>query len=66
MKSQITLIACDGCQGEIKDSLKAGRIGELDLCEKCLKEAYLEHERVVHGRVPTRRGGFRQLGEYDG
>jgi hypothetical protein len=65
MRDTRTIIVCDGCEEEIKDATRAGHgtIGKVDLCHKCMKAANLEYERVIHNRVPTRRGGFRTLGE---
>lgn len=65
-----TLI-CDFCEKEIKDktSSGSGTVMGKDACPACLtllhKEVDLEYRRVIHSEVPSRRGGFRQLGEYD-
>lgn len=56
---------CDSCKKEITSTNIYAKIGEVDLCEICLKEAYLEYMRLIEKQVPSRRGGFRALGEYD-
>jgi len=70
MRKQVTqvTIVCDGCKKKIPDSLpsEVGKVHELDLCAACLQLAYIEFQRVVNREVPTRRGGYRKLGEYDG
>ncbi len=38
---------------------------EKDICAICFKELYLEYMRIFEGQIPSRRGGFRKLGEYD-
>lgn len=53
------------CGKEITSANIHAKIGEVDLCEICLKEAYLEYMRLIEKQVPSRRGGFRTLGEYD-
>lgn len=59
-------VICDGCKSFIDGADGSGRIGDLDLCIVCLKTAFLEYKRIVEKEVPDRRGGFRQLGMYDG
>lgn len=74
MREQITVIRCDDCGYEKQPGatwacLKRGEL-ELDLCPTCLEALHeavtLEHRRVIHNQVPDRRGGWRNLGEYDG
>ena len=66
----ITHITCDGCGCDLKDSDKFAALKSMDLCVACLTELRGEVEkawhRVVKNEVPTRRGGYRTLGEYDG
>lgn len=65
---QVPVRECDFCQQKIPD--KYGTIKGKDACEKCLKELMNlveeEYRRVFQGQVRDRRGGWRQLGSYDG
>lgn len=66
----ITRITCDGCACDLKPSDNFAALKSMDLCAKCLTALRDEVEkawhRVVKDEVPSRRGGYRKLGEYDG
>lgn len=72
MRSTITVVECDSCHTDRPADRTWAHIKrlDLDLCPECLKALWAdvekEHRRVIHGQVPSRRGGYRQLGEYDG
>lgn len=38
---------CDSCKKEITSADIHAKIGKVDLCEICLKEAYLEYMRLI-------------------
>lgn len=58
---------CDVCDTLLGDSpeLEVVVVSGKDICVECLKKLHLEYMRVVEKQVPTRRGGFRSLGEID-
>lgn len=64
-------LICDVCDKEIPDLTPGGSASILgkDYCPTCLSllhgEVDKEYHRVVLKEVPTRRGGYRQLGELD-
>lgn len=71
-REAITVIHCDGCNvtKPLNQTWAHLKSQELDLCPKCLKDLHdaveVEYRRVIHGQVRDRRGGWRNLGEYDG
>lgn len=73
MKRTIEQVTCDGCDSEVlcRDFATIASFGtEMHLCRACLKsfrdDVEKEYRRVIHGQEPDRRGGWRNLGEYDG
>lgn len=64
-------LICDMCQCEITDrtATGSGTVMGKDMCPACLSklrsEVEEEYHRVVLHEVPTRRGGYRALGELD-
>ena len=63
--SQITIINCDGCQEKL-DCHHPALFENLHYCKTCCKKLLDYERRVCHNEVPSRRGGYRVLGEYDG
>ena len=61
----IKTIRCNACESVIEEALPAKIREDFHLCRVCLKAAYLEYKRTVDHQVPSRRGGFRELGVYD-
>lgn len=49
--------------------MEAAEVQGKDVCVECLTkmhdEVELQYRRIVKHEVPSRRGGFRQLGEID-
>ena len=68
MRKEVTTVTihCDLCKEELKAPSKWITAGDFDICKECFDALQLEGKRVFEGLVPSRRGGFRQLGEYDG
>ena len=61
---------CDLCDKEIKDGYSEWldvRVGskEKQICKDCFKILEAPLHRILYNEVPTRRGGYRTLGEYD-
>ena len=63
----IEVKCCDLCDTieskEEPNHLKAFK--DKHICKTCYEELHLEYLRIFHNQVPDRRGGMRQLGEYD-
>lgn len=74
MRTEKTIVTytCDFCKQELTDhqlihSVKLKHIkGEKDICSDCIRCLEETHMLVVHGEVRDKRGGWRQLGVYDG
>lgn len=71
MKQTTEKLFCDVCKAEIRDRTLAGsaEINGADYCPGCLENLYKQvrdaYFRLMLGEVPSRRGGYRRLGEYD-
>lgn len=69
MRTVIEKYTCDVCSKEIADSTKLATVLGKHVCCMCLeklrKHVDKEYHRVCLGEVPTRRGGYRKLGEID-
>lgn len=59
----VTEVHCDAC-GTLARHSDYATIGKVDVCKKCLIEAYEAHMRLNEGMVKGRRG-WRYLGEID-
>lgn len=55
--------ACDLCKLPILSGDKHLSVKDVDICYDCLEK---EYHRICLNEVPTRRGGYRELGVYDG
>lgn len=64
------IVTCDYCKGKIGSPFDSAQICGMDTCKPCLEQLHneveLEYRRLIKGEVPSRRGGWRKLGEYDG
>lgn len=65
-KETVTVkITCDGCGSDI-DNISHPTLFDKHYCATCCRKLEEYYRKVVHGEVPDRRGGYRQLGAYDG
>lgn len=61
----IEVKCCDLCDTIEEGDIKLHAFKKVHICDKCFGELNLEYLRIYHKQVPSRRGGFRTLGEYD-
>lgn len=78
MRTTTQVVKCDWC-GKLIDPPTPDRVATIpvggtdglrDICKPCIgalrDKVDAAYRRLFHNEVPDRRGGWRQLGEYDG
>ena len=56
---------CDLCDIVEDAKFPLNQFNEKHICESCFEALYFDYLRIFKSQVPDRRGGMRQLGEYD-
>jgi len=69
-RQKTEVITCDICGSNIPSTSRdiLAVIGSRDCCRECTQKVFLEAEEayrlMYHGEVRSRRGGWRQLGDF--
>jgi hypothetical protein len=56
---------CDLCDAQEGSGIVLHSFHKKHICESCFEALYFDYLRIFKSQVPDRRGGMRQLGEYD-